>query len=580
MVMEVCCGQCNGRLLVETPGVVVACPHCGVHLSIPLPDDDPEAPVPNDLGVDQLMVSTVSEPVLHSEEPVSDDVAANPVGVKPPGDAIETMISTGSPPEPLPLPIVPIIVAAPTSSIFGGPDEDHSDQSPSSDLGSSDEENLSPSNPVLQTDAPQALDAPNTPAHQHMSPVQQLLTPEDRARIELEWATRQTPKPTLISEPASAEQSKVEEIEQTILQQIDFGNSPNFLQAVDVGSPPVTPPSEPTQSLDGPSQPINPFASLDSPTIAWTAQPSTPASHTFSFDQPNSAAGAPAFDLETFAAPASAVINSSNDESQSRSAMPASSTAHQFVESVDTKQSKLSMALLIIGSYASLMTIYVVYLTLFGRKHQLESLPDLKTVQQSGGRAAVPRPENDLPPGHDLKLGQSQRFGNIRVTPLQVTRGPITFKHFGGDIGGSRAPSEPVLKLWLKFENLSDRQSIVPLDTTLMFFQRYTDNHVASYNVIFREADRKQRQAQFYYMFDGMAADSEWIMVGQHTNETLAPGQSFETFVPSEANTEGLTGNLVWRVHFRKGHGPETGNGVTTLIDVRFSSDDVEPDPA
>ena len=99
----------------------------------------------------------------------------------------------------------------------------------------------------------------------------------------------------------------------------------------------------------------------------------------------------------------------------------------------------LSLALLIVGSYASLLTIYAVYLTLFGRKHQLESLPDLKTVQQQGGRATVPRPENDLPPGHQLKLGQSQRFGDIRVTPLRVTRGPITFQHYTAEKAGGRA---------------------------------------------------------------------------------------------------------------------------------------------
>ena len=116
-----------------------------------------------------------------------------------------------------------------------------------------------------------------------------------------------------------------------------------------------------------------------------------------------------------------------------------------------------------------------------------------------------------------------------------------------------------MLKLWLKFENLSDHQTIAPLDTTLMFFQRLTDNRVASYNVLFREADRKDRNAHFYYLFDRMAVDSEWILIGQHTNEELAPGQSFETFVPSEENTEGLTGDVVWRVHFRKGHGARNG---------------------
>ncbi len=38
MPIELSCGQCGGRLLVEALGVVVACPHCGVHLSKELQD--------------------------------------------------------------------------------------------------------------------------------------------------------------------------------------------------------------------------------------------------------------------------------------------------------------------------------------------------------------------------------------------------------------------------------------------------------------------------------------------------------------------------------------------------------------
>lgn len=39
MAMEVACSQCSGVMLVEQGGVVVACPHCGVHLAIPALSD-------------------------------------------------------------------------------------------------------------------------------------------------------------------------------------------------------------------------------------------------------------------------------------------------------------------------------------------------------------------------------------------------------------------------------------------------------------------------------------------------------------------------------------------------------------
>ena len=238
----------------------------------------------------------------------------------------------------------------------------------------------------------------------------------------------------------------------------------------------------------------------------------------------------------------------------------------------------LAVLLLIIGSYASLITIYAVYLTLRGRTHQLESLPDLKTVQQQGGRAVVPRPENELPPGHELRIGQSQRYGNIRVTPLRVTRGPLKFVHFE-DPKDERAPSLDVLKLWLKFENVSTEQKITPIDSTLMYFQKgYSP--VISYNVIFRDVDRKKKDGLFFYNFERLPEGSEWRIVGQDANRELLPHEDYETFIPSQENVEIPAGETIWRVHFRKGHGPQTGNGVTTLIDVRFDSKDIEPDPA
>ncbi|MCA9073240.1 MAG: hypothetical protein KDA84_30160, partial [Planctomycetaceae bacterium] len=51
MSFEMSCANCEGRLMVETLGIVVACPHCGTHLSIPaeipgLADASPEPESP------------------------------------------------------------------------------------------------------------------------------------------------------------------------------------------------------------------------------------------------------------------------------------------------------------------------------------------------------------------------------------------------------------------------------------------------------------------------------------------------------------------------------------------------------
>ena len=242
-----------------------------------------------------------------------------------------------------------------------------------------------------------------------------------------------------------------------------------------------------------------------------------------------------------------------------------------------SRESRLAVLLIIVGSYASLVTIYLIYQTLFQRTHQLESLPDLETVQQVGGRMVVPLPENRLPPGHELKLGESRRYGDIRVTPLRITRGPMNFSHYTRNTSLIRSPSKPVLKLWLKFENVSDQASITPIDPTLMYFQRESDTVIA-FNVIFPAVEQKTKNGRRYYHFDQLPIESEWQIVGQETKRELRPSEAFETFIPSQEGIEGLTGAVVWRVHFRKGYGPKTGNGVTTLIDVRFQHDEIEDD--
>ena len=284
----------------------------------------------------------------------------------------------------------------------------------------------------------------------------------------------------------------------------------------------------------------------------------------------------PQFGLPTDASTVGSNDSTLNDELDPSAFVPPAGARSTTGKS---RGSCLGLLLLIVGSYASLITIYAAYLTLLGRTHQLESLPDLKTVPQQGGRAVVPRPENDLPRGHELKLGQSQRYGNVKVTPLRVSKGPIKFVYFKDIPGNERSPSDPVLKLWLKFENVSDQQIITPIDSTLMYFQR-GHSPVISYNVIFRDVDRKKKDGLFFYNFDRLPPESEWRIVGQDANRELLPHEEYETFIPSQESVELPSGEVIWRVHFRKGHGPKTGNGVTTLIDVRFDSKDIEHDPA
>ena len=234
----------------------------------------------------------------------------------------------------------------------------------------------------------------------------------------------------------------------------------------------------------------------------------------------------------------------------------------------------------IAASYASAVTIILLYLFLMRRQHALESLPDL-VPQTRGGSVAlvVPAPQENVAPGHVLKLGQSERFGSVRVTPVKITRGPIEFDHAFKNSDVTLDPSEPVYKLWLTFENVSHDQVFPPLDRTLVFKRVYVKqgrlrNQRPLTNNFLCAADQRHKEGNLHYVYE-MPELSEFVVVGQNLDQDVKPGETWETFIPSEEAIDDLTGECVWRVQFRKGYNARSGRGVTTLIDVVFDAAEV-----
>jgi hypothetical protein len=218
---------------------------------------------------------------------------------------------------------------------------------------------------------------------------------------------------------------------------------------------------------------------------------------------------------------------------------------------------------------------------LFARSSSLESLPDLKPRTGKNGQLSwdYNPPKNDLPSGHILTLGQTRRFGNVKVTPIKVTRGPMKYQHLFAQQGGAREPSPPVLKLWVKFENVSRDQTFAPLDSHLLY-TRDNENlgqFIRANGFVTVESDRKKKGHEVVHAFD-MPVYSEFQVVGQNLNIDIGPGDIVESFIPSEVEGTGLNGDLVWRFQMRKGYNPSSLRGVTTLIDVRFKSSDIRND--
>lgn len=206
------------------------------------------------------------------------------------------------------------------------------------------------------------------------------------------------------------------------------------------------------------------------------------------------------------------------------------------------------------------------------REQTLESLPDTRTLKV--GQVSVFDTDSTLPPGHTLKLGEKRRFGNLEVEAFKVTRGMVSFEN--PETNWTPSPEGPLVKLWLRFRNVSDTQPIPPLDKYLVFTQTRKGNsdHFATNNFL-KVAGTKD---PFGYILRHDHSDRS-VLKDQQLDIEIPPGGTLETFIPTQPELELPKGELVWRVHFRKGFGPR-GTGVTTLVDITFAADDVTDDGA
>jgi hypothetical protein len=287
----------------------------------------------------------------------------------------------------------------------------------------------------------------------------------------------------------------------------------------------------------------------------------------------------------------STMMVSDSQTSPTDASPPVSTTDTTITEKPIVSPTKPDDSVRISKSLFLLMLSYLIAVTLgFGYllyqwktlDFGLEALPDpvpLKNASRSTGFYLIPM-DTELPNGHHLRIGDSRRFGNIQVTVLKVTRGPIRFVHFAEKNKKTRLPSAPVLKLWLKFENVSQDQQIAPLDDQLLFARSGKDRtNYRSNQFVCRLSEKSHRDGKRVIAYDHRIG-SEWDLADLPLDKPLQPGESREYYVPTcENDLDQLTGDLVWRVHFRKGYS-RSGKGVTTLFEVTFNSDDIRDDAA
>lgn len=210
----------------------------------------------------------------------------------------------------------------------------------------------------------------------------------------------------------------------------------------------------------------------------------------------------------------------------------------------------------------------------------LESLPDLRPLPPNEFRRIEEGAE--LPKGHVLKLGESRRFGDVVVTPVKLTKEPLKFQGFlSGEIN-EKLTSQPVLKLWLNFESVADDYAYPPFDSDLMSnrsppYSKDASTLANSFLTILVPSQDSATTRKLNYLH---TLDNNFVIADQNSAKVLEPGESMLTFIAASENDNDVATDdstqFVWRIQFRKGVNVSSGNGVTTLIDVKFSGADIE----
>lgn len=234
----------------------------------------------------------------------------------------------------------------------------------------------------------------------------------------------------------------------------------------------------------------------------------------------------------------------------------------------DSSRSASSWLLLLIASYASAVTIGLVWV-LYTHRAPRESddadvLPAAAAKADPGRRADNSRkltPPAPLATDKITSFGKPLRLGGLEVTADAITSGPVELRR-------TISPEEDrdggvnALKLHLRLRNLSKDSVFAPLDEAFV-----REREPATFDSFIERGDGQQIDMYPLSVF------SEWGIVGQKFKE-LKPGATLRTQVVSAADAlERKTTRMTWRVRVR------TGIDQTDEFGVAFTDSDIKPEP-
>jgi uncharacterized Zn finger protein (UPF0148 family) len=552
MSVELACEKCQGRFLATAPGTVV-CPHCGTHVSITAEAFSGQ----NDGGLS----SQHSRP--HTDDPPKPDTAAQ--------ESEELQNDAGLRDVEQSQPAIAVDAAPPSQADSASPPETQSN-------GESDQ----PKEPqaVIPTDT---NDMPAIRVADPVEGVDGMGQPGDASAEAVDEQQREGDSP---NQPAAVNDTP------------DYQDVQDEQQTLALPEGPSVPVPLASPDAEAKTITVTEFSKSENESLAADAAPMAFESSAPLFSERTAGETGPddfpnfnAPPAETDAADIDALLENADNVTPDLRERPALSTeplpmtdqpfpstapSGRSIQKTD-QHSVPTRWFIILASYASAITIVCLWLLfrMMSGVHQLNLDDPADALIRGQKTVRVYSVNLQLPPGHELQIGDRQRYGHIVVEALKVSRGRLEFVHFNGEQGTVKEPTAPVLKLWLRFENVSDDQTIAPLDSILLYSNRirteqnYEEFHANNF-VVGRDVD-KNSVGRLLHVYD-LNTDDVWDLKDQQLGKKLKPGESFVIYVPTGAKgVEEMVGDLVWRLHFRKGYSPSK-RGVTTLIDVKFNS--------
>jgi hypothetical protein len=236
---------------------------------------------------------------------------------------------------------------------------------------------------------------------------------------------------------------------------------------------------------------------------------------------------------------------------------------HERGSDYDEEPKRFSLGMVLLASYASAITIALIWLVASGRVRLTHAMPptiaaDSRPDLGADGARALPSAER-IPDDHLAALGQTLRLGSIEITPKGISAGPVALENLAQKGAQLLPKGKNALSLHLLVKNVSSSLEITPFDRA---FVRRPDRGLPE---SFIENGKGERIDPY-----AVAVESEITITGQ-SFQSLKPGESMETVVVSDDEARKRVADpMTWRFRIR------TGADETQLVGVRFRADEIQ----